>query len=197
MTIPICHFNLPVPIKALVDTEFLTGQPRPQGTEKYSECLLLALSCYTGHYPTFKILVLSTGAIFEYVGLDVIYWKLPITQTQVEPRLKLQDIKLLCPKVCPSNTQIALVEPPEYLKDKTFKVFFIQQGKNYGSLQSHELLFTVDWMEDNENLNFMKLENGQFVFVPNHKLVMLLSKDKPISEVVLPNYVKNRKIYKP
>ena len=109
----ICHFNLPNPIKALVDTEFLTGQPRPQGT-KYSECLLLALSCYTGHYPTFKILVLSTGAIFEYVGLDVVYWAAPVPQIQqTEPRLKLQDIKLLCPIVSPSNTQVALTEPPE------------------------------------------------------------------------------------
>jgi hypothetical protein len=193
MTIPsICHFNLPVPIKALVDTEFLTGQPRPQGTEKYSECLLLALSCYTGHYPTFKILILSTGAIFEYVGLDVLYWKPPIIQNQqIESR-----IKLLCPVVCPSNTQVALVEPPEYFKGKTFKVFFIQQGKNYGFLSAHELLFIVDWMEDNENLNFMKLDNGQFAFVPNHKLVMLTD-NKPINEVVLPCYVKNRKIYKP
>ncbi len=190
MTIPsICHFNLPVPIKALVDTEFLTGQPRPQGTEKYSECLLLAVSCYTGHYPTFKILVLLTGAIFDYVGLDVLYW-------HIMNQDKLVDIKFLCPKVCPSNTQIAIVEPPEYFKDKIFKVFFIQQGKNFGYQRGLKILFTVDWMEDNENLNFVTLDNGQFAFVPNHKLVMLTD-NKPINEVVLPCYVKNRKIYKP
>ena len=35
-----------------------------------------------------------------------------------------------------------------------------------------EYVLTVDWYKDNDLLNLVKLENGYFAFLPNHKLKM-------------------------
>ena len=55
----------------------------------------------------------------------------------------------------------------DYLKDKKAQVYIKQRDQWIEG----EYLLSIDWYKDNDLMNFIKLDNGQFAFLPNHKML--------------------------
>jgi hypothetical protein len=177
-----CHVDIPEPLDLLVKKQFLNSKDGAG----YEPCTAFAVSVYKGHFPTLKILVNSTGALFDYVGLDVLAWNKDCQELFSVPELY---------SITSPSQQGVVVVHHKFLKDKNFKVWMNHKTKQ----ETGKILFTVDWTEDNENLNLVALRMGQLAFVANHKMVCY-QPGRGVSfleNLQLPPYQKNRKNYKP
>ncbi len=179
------------PISCQVASSFLF---RDESRTDWVSGRIIAVSSYPGSTPTFKVL-LEDGALFSYVPVaavrtatargDLVSVK-PSTFTfktckdEVEPMydgfkdfLKkkgtgifysffLQD---LCYNDCPSENMTVvrfeeLAGRPVQAYLKRCKLFI---GGTY--------LCTLDWGDANVLLHLLELENGQFAFLPSHKIL--------------------------
>jgi hypothetical protein len=118
-------------------------------------CTVFAVSSYAGSTPTLKIL-LEDGAVFSYLPPDA----LVDPAKRRDPQLALTDLVY---HNCPSE-------------DVCVHAFEALSGPVLAYLKHHDLWmpgeyrFTVDWYLGNDLLHFVALENGQFAFLPHHKL---------------------------
>ncbi len=147
------HADVP-PLRAHVKKEFLYGMD-PAHAGSFVPCTIFAVSAYAGSTPTLKILI-QDGAVFSYLPADA----LVDPARKKEPTLSLAE---LCYHNCPSEDIVvhafaALAGPVlAYVKQRDLWI-----GGEYH--------FTIDWYLGNDLLHFVSLENGQFAFLPHHKL---------------------------
>lgn len=181
---------------------------------------IFAISSYQGSVPTFKILI-EDGAVFSYVPSEMIRVnKDGLFQTVHE--LKIDDFwfesckkeKFPCYKTYYEWQQ----KNKSYSNDKFFmlssdtlnyencpsenmslNIFSALEGegevfiKEYGMFIKGQYKCTVDWGDANVLLHLMLLENGQFVFMPSHK-ILFKGNPKQLSE--LPKYKAVKGSYK-
>ncbi|MEZ0230175.1 MAG: hypothetical protein ACAI25_16250 [Planctomycetota bacterium] len=146
------------PLRAHVKKEFLYGMD-PAHVGQTVPCTVFAVSSYTGSTPTLKILI-QDGAVFSYLPPDA----LVDPSRKKEPTLSLAE---LCYHNCPSEDVVvhafeALAGPVlAYVKQRDLWL-------------PGEYRFTIDWYLGNDLLHFVSLENGQFAFLPHHKLKFTL-----------------------
>src|SRR5581483_10347666 len=147
------HADVP-PIRLHVKKELLYGgDPKLAGA--LVPCTVFAVSCYPGSTPTLKILI-EDGAVFSYVPPDA----LVDPAKKKPPDLALADLVY---HNCPSED--ICVHAFEALRGPVLAYLKLRDLWLPG-----EYRFTVDWYLGNDLLHFVALENGQFAFLPHHKL---------------------------
>jgi hypothetical protein len=141
-------FNCNVRLEYLYDMDqSYAGQFRP--------CTVFAVSSYKGESPTFKIL-LADGTVFSYVPPSA----LVDPAGSSEPQLDLRDLVY---HNCPAG-------------DFSLNVFAGLQGPVNAFFKSRNLwlegsyVLTIDWYVGNDLLHLIALNNGQYCFLPHHKL---------------------------
>lgn len=165
---PTCRVEIP-PIKAYVKETFLYDMD-PQKTELLP-CFLYGVTSYPGYTLTFDIWLRDTGGTFAFMPLHA------LQATREKPSVTLDLEDLTC-RNCP-DPEIA-VSSSEFLKEKP--VYAYLKRRNLWMLA--EYILSVDWYKENELVNIVRLENGQFAALPNHRLLFGKKLDK------LPDYKK-------
>lgn len=165
---PSIHFELNGEISILVRKEYLYNLE--SGFDEFIPAKLLAISSYPGHVPTFKVLV-KDKYIFSYLPIQALASK------EVEP-MALKDANYFN---CPSET----LSISYFYSLGPCRVF----NKDGSYLDDGIVVCTLDWYRDNELGHVVKLENGNYVIRPSHKLIFNFDKDKVED---LPKYKKLR-----
>lgn len=152
------HADIP-PLKAHVRGEYLYDMD-PGHAGEHVPCTAFAVSSYAGSVPTFNVL-LADGSVFSYLPPTAL---VDIDRRQggesPPPLLELADLAY---HNCPDAD--LCVHSFDELRGPVQAYF-----KRGGLWMAGEYLFTVDWYTGNDLLHLVALENGQFAFLPHHKL---------------------------
>lgn len=145
--------------------------------DEFLSCDVIGICVYENECLTFLIR-LEDGEVFSYIPPTSVFWKVPS-----DSRFSLED---LCYVNSPDN-QISISQI-ENLKGMSSCYI-----KRLNKWISSEYLYTIDFFRENELLNLMKFENGNFAFLPFHKIkfkqMSLIKKD-------FKKYKKQRLTYK-
>ncbi len=151
------HANL-APIKAMVREDVLYNMDVSH-KNNFINCEIIGVSSYKGSVPTFQIVV-DKESIFSYVPPHLLLQRRVGEQ---ETQFNHFDLNDLVYHNCPSP-EFALIEI-DYLK-KPMSAYLRSQK----SWSPCVYLFTMDWHEGNDLLHCIAIDNGQFAFLPSHKL---------------------------
>lgn len=163
------HANID-PIKAWVREDVLYNMDESK-SEKVVSCTIVAFSSYSGHAPSFQIVV-GDSSIFYYVPPHLLFTKL---DAHLVTNLSLKDLVY---HNCPDTEFV--ISKLNYLANDIVHVYL----KSIDSWVDAEYLWTVDWYRGNDVLHALKLENGSIAFMPNHKI--------SLGKKELPDYKKLR-----
>jgi len=143
------------PIDAFIQETFLYDMdPAREGV---IPCRIFGVSSYPDFALTFSVHIPETGGTFAFVPFHAVSWL-------EKPEVTYSQKQLVC-KNCP-DSEIA-VTSYQYLKDQ---VVWVQlRGGEKVEWSPGSYLFSVDWYQDNELFNIIKLLNGQFCAQPNHR----------------------------
>jgi|SRR6185436_15450980 len=149
------HANLPV-ITAYLREDVLYNMDVTKA-DSYVACTIIAVSSYPGSVPTFQVVV-EGESLFSYIPPHLIISK---KNKNDNPLYSLSDLVY---HNCPAAE--FSVNILDFLIDKKLQVFLRSQ-KTWleGNYQ-----FTMDWYLGNDLLHCVTLNNGQFAFIPQHKL---------------------------
>lgn len=117
-------------------------------------CTIFCISSYKGEAITFGIL-LDEGSVFFYV---------PPHKVSVKKEEPLYDLKDLVYNNCES--EIFTIKEFKRLREKQVDIYL--KNKDKWVMGEYEL--TIDWYEGNDLVHMIKLETGEFCFLPSHKL---------------------------
>ena len=161
------------PIDAFVYAEYLLEN---QKDTDLLPCQIIGLCVYKNETITFLIM-LDDGEVFAYIPFHYL-----IHKESTEKQYALND---LIPINSPSYN--ISINPIETLEGDV-SVYM----KNHHVWLSGQYICTIDYYEDNELFNLIKLENGQFAMIPFHKM-----KFKSLSTIQksFKNYKKQRNTY--
>lgn len=128
----------------------------PAKCGNYLPCTVFALTSYAGHVPTFMV-TLADRSVFSYMPASAL---LRIDKLDSTLTLSLSELVYHnCPK-----EQFA-VHSHKHLRGPVsclIKQRSLWLGGKY--------VLTMDWGTGNEMLHLIDLNNGQFAFLPHHKL---------------------------
>jgi len=165
------HYNID-PIKIYMDERLLTGKEKEHSIISGK---IIALDIYEEEAISFTVLF-SNGVVYNYIPVNKVFWKKEAIEKISH------DLNELVYHNSPSN-EVSL-DCIEYLKN-TKPFCYIKQTNLW---IKGEYIFSVDWYKGNDLLNFMKLEDGSFAFLPNHKILFREKED----ELCFPDYKKAR-----
>lgn len=156
------HYDLPTPIRAVMDSAVLydmeTRHREPVEVE------LISISSYKGSVPTFNVLV-ENRSIFSYVPPHLLYPKnVRLEDKLIEKELVPWTLDDLCYTNCPDNDcKISIWNNlPHHLN-----CYFPTRKTWYSAVYQ----FTMDWPDQNELMHCVVVEpSGRIAFVPNHKI---------------------------
>ncbi|MCI0459887.1 MAG: hypothetical protein L0Z62_23295 [Gemmataceae bacterium] len=148
------HADIP-PLKTHVRGEYLYDMDLSHVGE-HVPCTAFAVSSYEGSVPTVKLL-LADGSVFSYVPPSAL---IDPAKFGSGPELELADLAY---HNCPGGD--LCVHPFEELAGPVQAYF-----KRRDLWLDGEYLFTVDWYTGNDLLHLVALANGQYAFLPHHKL---------------------------
>lgn len=171
------HITLKKPFEGFIEASQLLSEEFIE--EEFLPCEIIGLCFYKGEVITLLI-KLSDGEVFSYIPPTVV-------QITKKPSLgeKTLSLKDLCFMNCPSdNIRI------NYIEALTGNISVFIKEKNLWL--AAEYVCTIDFPKDNELLNMVLLDNGNFAFVPFHKM-----KFKELSKIAkgFRPYKKQREIY--
>ena len=128
---------------------------------------IIGLISYPGSSLALHVVIEETGAIFTYLPLDSVRPK--------ETDLMQFDYHALDYEFChhPNMVGFSL----EHLRLSKLVVFIKSNDELFGLCADY--ICTLDWPDDNFLQHFVKLENGQFAAVPNHKILVNASGPLP------------------
>lgn len=153
-----------------------------EGQGSFTKAKLFGITCLTGRVPTFEIIT-DEGYVFSDVPPHLLFWKAPAGN---EVRLCLTD---LIYNNCLSE-DFVISQFPE-LQERTANVLF----KSTEKYEKAEYWFSLDFYKNNNWYHCLKLENGQFAFIPSHKIVFSKG-DNFRQDHKFPNYQKLRHEFK-
>lgn len=145
----------------------------------FLKCDIIGLCVYKDECLTFLI-KLEDGEVFSYIPIHSVFWK-PIDNS--DNRIDL--------------TNLVYVNCPDYdIKINYIDYLNVELScylKNLDKWLSGRYVCTIDFYNDNELLNLLKLDNGNFALLPFHKL-----KFKSLKDInrCFNNYKKQRLTYK-
>jgi hypothetical protein len=148
------HADVP-PLKTHLRGEYLYDMDLSHAGE-FVPCTAFAVSSYQGSVPTFKVL-LADGAVFSYVPPTAL---IDPEKARGREALPLADLAYHnCPPgdVCVHRFEHLAGPVQAFLKGRQ-------------EWMGAEYLWTLDWYEGNDLLHLVALENGQYAFLPHHKL---------------------------
>lgn len=146
MTIPIN------PIKVFVRQEYLYDMDANY-KDKYSTGQIVGITAYKGQTLTFEILVEG-----KYM-----YSNMPITSFCSQERTSILSFKSLANVNCPRHKI-------DVYRLNLEKVYVGCYFKGTNQWKFGEYVLTVNFYTDNELLNLIKLDGGEYALVPNHKI---------------------------
>ena len=160
------------PIKCEIDKGFLYNLEEHNG--EWIKAKIIGLTSYPGNSLTLHVVVEESGAIFSYMPLHSVRHK--------ESDYPQYNYHVLDYEFCHDPNMVAVEF--EHLTYSSLRAF-VKDGM--GTLHEYgaEYICTLDWPDDNYLQHFVKLSNGQFAAIPNHKLLVN-------SEDSLPDYKKLR-----
>lgn len=132
----------------------------PSGVVK---CKLFGLTCLEGNVPTFEVIT-DGGYVFSEVPPHMIYWKNPETP-EMKNSSEAYTLKDLVYNNCLS-IDFVISFFPELANREAF--VFMKGAAKYVSAK---YWFSLDFYKNNNWYHCMMLENGQFAFIPSHKIV--------------------------
>jgi nicotinamide riboside kinase len=125
---------------------------------QYIKAEVFSLSGYPGDVPTFSVITEEEGAVFSYIPPSAL--KHPDTVTP-DVWLGLDDLVY---HNCPQGPIAVSVH--ERLRGSV-QAYFKRRDEWWRA----QYLLTLDWYEGNDLLHLVLLENGQYAFLPSHKLL--------------------------
>lgn len=146
------HAEISRPFGCLVYNKFFYDGEQVE-KEPLTRCTVFAVSSYIGHEPTFNVRIQSNGGVFHYLPVRAL-----VSKEVAEPIHELD----LCYYKCYDHS--IAVNQFEYLQGPVRA--FIKGVSHEG-----EYRLTVDWYKSNVNMHLIALANGQFAFLPSHKLL--------------------------
>jgi hypothetical protein len=157
----------------LVRTEYLYNLESQVGG--FLPARIFEVTSYKGHVPTFSCIV-DNRFLFHYLPVQAFAWK------EVEPLTFEQANYVTCPS-----------ETIEVVKFKQLdKCHAYNKGGDY--LGHGKIISTIEWPNDNELCHLIKLDSGNLVLRPSHKIA--LSFDDDWAAPTLPAFKKLRKEWK-
>lgn len=142
------------PIPAFVEEKYLYNGDESKRDQL--PCKIVGISCYPGSSITLTVLI-EDSYLFSDIPLSAIHNSREHSEIQL-------DLDSLIYRNCPQNPEFTMVSLPE-LKGSVFVTF-----KKTGQKIAGEYIFTLDFWQGNESCHLIKLDNGQFCFMPNHKI---------------------------
>ncbi len=143
------------PLRVRIRKEFLFDMDN-QYAGQYETGTLFAVSSYPDSVPTFKVMT-ENGSVFSYLpphafvaeGADPSFATLELGD------LAYHNCRL--PEICVSYFDFLVGPLWAYFKKRNLWL-------------KGSYLFTVDWYTGNDLMHFVSLENGQYAFLPQHKI---------------------------
>ena len=129
-----------------------------KGHDNWIKVKLFGLTCIQGRVPTFEVIT-HEGYVFSDIPVHLIRWK------NKEDTNKDYKLSSLVYNNCLSEN-FAISDFPE-LKSKVAFIF-LKDEKQY---EQGQYMFSLDFYKNNNWYHCMKLDNGQFAFIPSHKIV--------------------------
>lgn len=164
------------PIPVWVKKQYLMNFE--EGFGEYVLGTLQSVWSYKDSMPTFMVL-LADGSLFTYLPASAFAYKGGVACSEGV------DAHYSCRVYAPS-TNFVKYELQTLKSDSVHKHVF---GPDRSYLGAGEYFFSLEWPDENEQIHFMQV-NGQFYFVPNHKL--LVSSGSLPPETKLPSWKKLR-----
>lgn len=120
-------------------------------------CKIISLCLYKNETLCFDI-VLEDGSIFNYIPLHEIYHN-----KEFDKNIELKDL------VYHNSPSINI--SLNYINElNNLKLAYLKYKDEW--IEVIEYIVTIDWYKENDLLNLVKLNNGYFALLPNHKLKM-------------------------
>jgi hypothetical protein len=166
------HCSLPTPFKAFVETSVLYNMDTDM--TGLTECTVFGVSSYTGHYPTFQIL-LGCGAMFSYIPAHLLL-------TTEKPKRSFLLSELVYHKCMSDQISFTVFEE---LRSKPVTAFVGVDRRAFKA----EYIGTIDWIKGNELLHLLLLGTGHIALLPSHKLLF------GVSNSTLPAFKKLRALW--
>ncbi len=145
------------PFTAVVENRVLhDDDPSVDG---WTLCKVFAISSYPGHVPTFQVM-LENGAMFSYVPPHRLRQWAP--SDAFPERFELADLVY---HEC--RDEKITVNRYDLLTRSPCRAYLHKQKRWLDAVY----VATVDWYMGNDLLHLVTLENGQFAFLPSHKVM--------------------------
>lgn len=147
------------PIKCEINKGFLYNLEEHNG--EWTKARIIGLTSYPGDSLTIHVVVEESGAIFSYMPLHSVRHK--------NVDLPQYDYNVLDYEFCHDPNMVSVEF--EHLSHSDLTAYIKDEdGDLIG--YSAEYVCTLDWPDDNYLQHFVKLGNGQFAAVPNHKILV-------------------------
>lgn len=155
------HSPLPT-TTAWVDNRVFYNMNLPESVKpEFVKVKIFGLTCLTGNVPTFEIIT-EDGYVFSEIPPHLIFWK-----NNPSPETHL-PLSLLVYNNCLSEN-FNISQFPELQQNHAF-IFYKGFG-NDGKYFQGQYWFSLDFYQNNNWFHCLKLDNGQFTFIPSHKIV--------------------------
>lgn len=154
------HYSIK-PINAYVMDDILYGKNQ---VNELIPCKIISLCLYLNESLCFDI-ILEDGSIFNYIPLHKI-----VHNKNYDKNINLIDLVY---HNC--NDLVISINEIEYLKSISNINVFLKNKNEWVS--GEEYLFSIDWYNANDLLNLIKLSNGYFCLIPNHKIIFGKNKE--------------------
>ncbi len=146
------HYSIE-PINCFVKDDILFNDDTKTSLSKAK---IIGLCLYKDETICFDVLI-DDGSIFNYIPLHKV-----VHNINYEQNIELKDLVY---HNCKSID--VTINKFDYLKDKK-GLAFLKYKSTWVNIKKYYC--SVDWINDNDLLNLVKLDNGYFAFLPNHKI---------------------------
>lgn len=157
----------------LIRKEFLYNLEAWQGG--FLPARIIEVTSYKGHVPTFSCII-EERFLFHYLPIQAFAWK------EVEP-LSFEKANYV---TCPSD----ILDVVTFKQIDKCHVY--NRGGDY--LGHGKIVTTIDWPNDNELCHLIKMDDGNLVLRPSHKVILSFQDDWAAPK--LPSFMKLRHEWK-
>ena len=147
------YHEFKTPINAFIDAEDI-------GVSETLPCEIIAINVYPNEAITFSIIV--DGSLYDYISPENLNFKEQLSNHDKNFALSLKDL------VYNNNLSENFVVFKSNVFSKRKLICYFKYANTWLSVKKY--YFSIDWLFDNDKRHFVLLENGQFAFVPNHKI---------------------------
>lgn len=171
------HAELPS-MTVWVKAEVFYNMKKPDSSPDVIKCKLFGLTCLEGNVPTFEVMA-EGGYVFSEVPPHLIYWKNP----------DLNEVEVFTLKELVYNNCLSIDFTISFFNELANREAFVYM-KEKKTYCAGKYWFSLDFYKNNNWYHCMMLENGQFAFIPSHKIVFDGKIDKQAHK--FPDYQKLR-----